>query len=328
MSALNPDTIVLGSEYVKPKTRMTFSFAEQAAGGLYSGRKACVLQKMDGNEDAMGYVRIPGGGVLMLIADSHFGAMAANLAVSGFLSLFRETTGSVSFRLFSCHYMLDQAIREKKNRENSYRGCATTLISVYVLDKTAYFCSTGDSYFYLHRGGWLKRKNDIQQGLFVGDPYQNLHEIRSILTSLRCVDRAAEPETIARVAFVLSQIQQEVRAGRIDRNWIDQLSKSISRITGLPFPVNIEDLLVAHHPLNLQLERGSPSWGAVDLQDGDCLFLATDGIDEELSGCPLKEVGATLGETSAPLEKAGKLLKKCATRKGGGDNLMFILLQR
>jgi serine/threonine protein phosphatase PrpC len=72
-----------------------------------------------------------------------------------------------------------------------------------------------------------------------------------------------------------------------------------------------------------------PDQGALDLEPGDVLLLATDGIEFETSALGLTDLpGLLLGE--APLgERVARLLQMCAdpSRGGGGDNLALVACQ-
>ena len=82
-----------------------------------------------------------------------------------------------------------------------------------------------------------------------------------------------------------------------------------------------------HFVLNTEMAELLPVWGSITLKPDDCLLLASDGIDEVSSGCPLVEVQAILEEGRRDLaQTAETLLQRCLGKNGGNDNLSFIIV--
>ena len=135
-----------------------------------------------------------------------------------------------------------------------------------------------------------------------------------------------EPKRIVDVIFALTKIHRHIQEHRIEeaRAGIGQLNELI----GFPFPIELDELIEKPwHQLNVDLSQMVPIWGGLSLQEGDLLFMATDGLDEQVSGCSLQQVEAVLAKESCLNEKAETLLKKCTGKKGGNDNLMFLIAQ-
>ena len=326
MSDLQPEQYELGPSYVKPGKTDLISFASRVFGGICPGNKACVKKKFDGNEDAMGFLRLPAGHVVMLAADSHYGALASELAVTRFMEHFNKAEGNIPQRLFGAHMALDKLIRDTKAHcEGVYPNCATTLISVYVAPGLANWCSSGDSHFFLHRQGRMRKINKNHETLFLGDVYCNPGKLWDKLESTGVTDAMTEDAKIVEIMYLLSQFRRDSDESVVDIDRAEALAVEIGTLAGIPFPDDPAKFLNAWYPLNQLTYETAPRHGMIELQDGDTLLLATDGFDEAETGVPLSETEALIGAESDPKQLTEAILKKCAGRKGGNDNLMFML---
>ena len=320
--------LVLGSEYNKPNITKTFSLAQDLAAALSPGRRAGFRRKLDGNEDAMGVIPLKGG-QLLLMADSHFGNTAGHLAVTGFERYFRSRRGNPVRKMFSAHLALDRWIREQKLREpRVHPGCATTLLSAFVSGKTLQYCNWGDSRLFLVRGGRLKVLNEAHEDYFLGEAFSRLDQLRRLLELHECIDQLTKNERLDEIAFLLTVIFRQVRGGSADLATIEAAVEAIETLSGIPFSIDLDELLREWHPLHMGIAGSLPTWGELVLRPGDCLCMASDGIDEEVSGCSLEELEQVLGAVEVPLvERAETLLARCMGKKGGNDNLMVLLKQ-
>lgn len=321
--------LVFGSRFAKPNLRRVLSFAPNLVGGLTPGKKAAVQRKISGNEDSMGYIRRQGSLELMLLADSHFGSMAGDFAVTHFLEYFERAEGNICFRLFAAHMRLDEAVRREKLRNTElHPACATTLLSVCIHEGRIHYCSTGDSRLFLIRGLRLLDLNEIQDHLFVGDTFYHLAQIYRTLEQFGCLDTTLEPAKAIRVIFELTRIHQQLGSGRFDAQSVGVILEGVSELCGSHFPIKPDELSVPWHPLNLMIAKTLPVWGSLFPRPGDGLFLASDGIEEEVSGLSREAVGTIVCDMRLTLEKrAEKLLKKSLGKNGGHDNLMFLIRQ-
>jgi hypothetical protein len=104
---LTKTTLVFGRNYTKPNQIETFALAPNRIGALTPGRKSSIRRKQDGNEDALARVVTQNREELLLIADSHFGSLAADAAVSQFEHCFSRTSGKPLSRLLAAHFLTD-----------------------------------------------------------------------------------------------------------------------------------------------------------------------------------------------------------------------------
>ncbi len=312
--------LVFGSEYTKPKQIQVIVFDEQAVGGVSPGKKHCIRKKVDGNEDAMGHILMPGGGRFLLIADSHFGCGAANHAVTQFGHCLGDLSLPPVERMLVAHYSLDRLISLQGQKTNPPSAC--TFISLYLEADQLHWCSTGDSHL------WLINQEDFQplnqlQDLFLGDGTLKL--MHRALYKWGLIDALTEPEKITSIIALLKQINHQVVANCPDRAGIATLLQRISVISGNKPTFGVDEIVQPWHELHLQLPRFTPDYGSRFRRPGERLFLATDGIDEETSGCSQEQI-AKLVASNQPLPQiAQTILKKTLGRSGGNDNLMFLL---
>ncbi|MDJ0835336.1 MAG: PP2C family serine/threonine-protein phosphatase [Acidobacteriota bacterium] len=318
-----------GTDYVKPNQAEVFEFGPKRVGGITPGRKSCIKKKVDGNEDAMAVINVNQQVDLLLLADSHYGAMPANYAVDHFARIFGEMQGSNPRRLFFSHLTLDREIREKREpRGGLGEGASTTLISVALKGDTVAYCSTGDSRFYRLRDGHMQEMIEIHDGLFLGDNYKPIRRFMRGLMKEGIVDEITydDNDKMSDILFQLTKIHKQVKAGRADLPSIEEITDGIGRTAGIPFPISAEELAKEWHPLNLEMGRLLPTWGSFTVKPGDILLMATDGIEPEVSNCSPEEIQDVLEDASVPLiEQAAAILEKCLGKKGGNDNLTFMI---
>ena len=326
MSDLQAEQYELGTQYVKPGKSDIISFATRVSGGVCPGNKASIKKKFDTNEDALGFLRLPAGHAIMLASDSHYGALASELAVTRFMAQFQNAEGNILQRLFGAHVSLDTLIREEKaHRGGVYPNCAATLISLYVAPGLVNWCSSGDSHFFLHRDGRMRKINKNHETMFLGDSYCHPGKLRSKLESMGVIDVMTSDLNVLEIMYLLSDFRRELDDSVVDIDMAEALTAKISELAGIPFPEDADKFLNAWNPLNQLVYETAPRWGMTEIQEGDTILLATDGIDEEETGVPLVELEAMIGEESNMDKLAGDILKKCAGKKGGNDNLMFML---
>lgn len=319
-------TYHLGSQYLKPGQADELKLADRVFGGICPGNKACLKKKHDGNEDALGFVQLPSGHQLLLLADSHYGALASELAVPGFLEHFYQAEGNIPQRLFAAHISLDNQIRDQKARDGRvYPGCATTLISVYLAPGLVNWVSSGDSHLFLYRNQRLRKINPSHETLFLGDSYCSPARLSQMLESQGVTDVVTPDSAVVTIMFLLSQFRRELEDSVVDINRAGELAQEISELSGLPFPDGVDKLLNTWHPINQLVYEAAPRWGTFELKPEDRLLMATDGIDENETGVPLSHL-EKLFQVEEDLKKLNSaLLEKTAGRKGGDDNLMFLL---
>ena len=317
--------LILGRDYLEPNAAVTVAMGPGCVGGIAPGKKQVLKEKWDGNEDAMAAIS-SGGHLALLVADSHFGAAAAEWAVTEFDSLFGEQGGSLAARLFKVHLILDDLLRERKLAESLYPGCATTLASAVIEGDILTFCGTGDSPLTLFRRGAPYSLLDLQDGVFLGNPVPLTEPARRELERLGCLDAMTNPAQFFEILAELAQIaaahqNRLVREADVALAW-----HRLSGLFGAPFPLDPAKLATPWLPLFTILTRFLPAVGTQKLLPGDRLLLATDGLLEPASGCPAAKVAEILGQKLADERVlARQLLRACGGRDGGRDNLMFLL---
>ena len=323
--------LIYGTDYIKPNQTKTFLLGDRRVGGITPGRKSSIKKKMDGNEDAMAVIGVNQQVDLLLLADSHFGAMPATYCVDHFNRIFGEMKGSNPRRLFFTHLVLDQEIRQaKESLEGLPGGASTTLISVAIKGDTAAYCTTGDSRFYVLRGGQLQEVVELHDALFLGDSYKPIRRFMRTLLKLDVIDELTydDDDKMRDILFQLTKIHKQVKASRVDPPSVQQIIDEITQAAGIPFPISAEELSKEWHPLNLEMGQLLPSWGSFTLKEGDILFLATDGIEPETSGLPLEDLQDILADSNLSLEsQVQTILDRCLGKKGGNDNVTLLIQQ-
>jgi len=324
---INNRQLIFGSSYIKPKETHVFNFTADAVGATTPGRRTSIQKKFDGNEDALGFAQTAGGD-LLLVADSHYGSLAADLAVTHCEDVLNEAgqwQADPQRGLFAAHLALDRLIATKKLERGAHPGCSTTLISVLVRAGEAWFCATGDSSLYLLRRQSLTLLNEQHANLFLGELQPRLSRL---LNYLEGSEMYTPPGPAAQLEALLQlcRMQEMVRERRMDRQTLSDLLLALERILGFSTTFTVDELLEPWHPLHVALGKNLPYRGHVVLEPGDLLLLASDGIDEEASGCHLEEVAAVLGDAASLLAtRAQNLLTRCLSKSGGKDNLSFVL---
>jgi len=319
---------IKGTDHTKPNSQIIVPLGKGWVAGMTPGRKSCIKRKQDGNEDALAYVPVNQQTELFLVADSHFGALPADHAVTSFASCFREVSGSNPRRLFCSHLILDGAIREATESASLGPSSATTLVSVTLKGDTVAYCSTGDSILYLLRAGHMEEVYERHQSLFLGDGGKPIARFVRHLEKLGAIDDMTSPEQIHDTLFQLSKIFKQVHHRRVDPPSVAKILDDLSHRLGIPFPISAEEIAEPHFFLNTEMAARLPVWGSFTVQPGDVLLMATDGLDEEVSDCPVEEVQAILDQPDqAPEAIAENLLTRCLGKNGGGDNLSFILVR-
>ena len=326
MGQLPSQRFIFGPDYKTPGHREVFTFSENLIGGVAPGNKACVKKKFDGNEDAMGVIPLAESAELLLMADAHFGSASSTYVMNHFREQFERAPGPILQKLFTAHLDLDAIFNARRGQDPNQGGLSssTTLLSVLIQRNNLFYCSTGDSRIFLLRQNRLIDVNPIHRGLFVGD-YQGYPIFARLLEQQGCTDAVTEREQAVAVMFELSQIYHLIQSARMDREKIRAGMNRIGELTGLPFPLSFEEITAPWHPINVAIPQYLPCWGGRTLHEGDLLFMATDGIEQETSGCSPETLTNVLAAPHGLPQKAEKLLDACLGRRGGNDNLMFFI---
>jgi len=311
----------LGRDYVQPGEMFIFQISGFLAGGLAPGNKNCVAAKWEGNEDALGALTLENG-TLLLLADSHFGRFAGEQALAQFEEIFQETQGTGEARLFHTLLNLDEWIRAMKLKETPpiHPSCATTLIAAWIVNGTVTWCSVGDSFLWHIRRGEATSLNERTQ-VFMADSAPMLSPMVEVLETWHGAMTAEELLSSNELWWTLSLINRYVRGLDSAGKSMDELLNQLKTLLNLADSERLEGLRKSWHPWHLSLQSLLPEWGKRRLQQGDYLLLASDGVEERVTGVPLEElVGLVSINAGTTLSKVRQLIQACNGRKGGGDN--------
>jgi len=315
---------VFGLDHVKPNARDVLTLAPGRIAGIAPGSRACVRKKLDGNEDAIGYARFEDGLELLFLADSHFGAMPATLAVSRCHERFAAATGSLTRRLFLAHLALDDEIRAEKRRQPDrlHAGCGTTLITVAAVDGRAALCSTGDSLAFVAREGRVRECAELVNGLFLGERAPNQARFRGLLEDRGWLDPDLPADRRAAAYYELAALASAASSRRLDESGARAAAARIAHWSGRSFEPPIEELLTPWSPLYGACLAALPRFETFSLEPDDALLLASDGIEPEVSGLSREALAEVLTDSRLePAKMAARLLKRAGR---GGDNLAIL----
>lgn len=318
--------LILGRDYAKVGEIHYFPFSETMAAAVTAGKKSSVRRKVDGNEDALAVIPLAPATTLLLVADSHYGALAADVAVSEFQKQLAETQGSWKQRLFQTMFAIDGAIIQAKQGTDIRPGCATTLIAAVIEHDKLHYAAYGDSRCWLVRDDHMIDLIPIQQGLFLGEQHSTLRPVFSLLQQAQFVDTLSEPAHVAMTSFALLELYHQAQRRTLSDEEIEHVLAGLHQLTGLQTILPTSDFKQAWLELYLKLARVAPRYGTTHLQQGDRLLLATDGIEEEMSALPAAKLQALLCAEETVAKRAERVMKACMGWRGGGDNLSFIMI--
>ena len=120
------------------------------------------------------------------------------------------------------------------------------------------------------------------------------------------------------------------RAYKISDDVITQLSEDHSYVNELIKAGEITEEEARSHPKKNVITRAigvdsstEPDFFKVDVKDGDCILLCSDGLHGELTNDVIKDIVLSTGDSN----KACKKLVKMANNHGGSDNVTVVLLK-
>ncbi len=292
------------------------------------GVRACVRAKIDGNEDALGWIKNDSL-ELLLAADSHYGAHAGVWAVSRFWAHFSRMTGPLARRLFLAHLAIHEDIRAESRRRGPrmHPHCATTLVSAALHGCDIAYCSTGDSSLFLADSEGVRDWAE-PSGVFLGDPFQHPLQATRFLEELGCLDPLADAGTVGAVLYELGRLARVAASGRLDGDAVRTGVAAMEEAAGRPLGIAREEMAAPWAPIYGVALRTLPVFGSRRLRPGDRLLLATDGIEPDKCGLPRKALHEILVDDRLDARaRMEKLLKKSTGRQGGKDNLAMLLAE-
>nr|WP_279382494.1 protein phosphatase 2C domain-containing protein [Acanthopleuribacter pedis] len=314
-----------GTDYTKAGEIHHFQFNERLVAAITAGKKSSIRRKQDANEDALALIPMDGA-MLVLVADSHYGAVAANVAISRFADQLAQTKGTWKQRLFQTMFLIDNAIQEEKDRVGGRPGCATTLIAAVIEQERLHYAAYGDSRCWLMRNDQLQDLIPVQQGLFLGEDNSPLNRIYDLLQRAQFTDSLSEPAHKSLTCFALLELYNQSQRRPLTDEEVAKVLTGLHGLTGLQTQIPAGEFKNSWLDLYIGLERVAPRYGAKNLEPGDRLFFATDGIEENQSALSLEKLGDLLRTKDPAAKVAQKIMKACMGWRGGGDNLSIVLI--
>src|ERR1035437_3646632 len=125
----------------------------------YSSVTNIGLKRLD-NEDSLGIYKIENG-ILAIVCDglggNNAGDIASQLSVNMVYEFFKSSNQEDYLeRIKSAITEANNSILHKSSTNNIFKGMATTIDVLFLLENTAYFGHVGDSRIYFLRNGKLK----------------------------------------------------------------------------------------------------------------------------------------------------------------------------
>lgn len=323
--------LLLGTDHIKVAKVYSEEPQPDIVMATTAGRKQSIQKKQDINEDAAAVITVPEG-TLIMVADSHYGARAAHIAVEFFERFWNESDGPIMRRLRYVHYMIDRQIcaeRRQVGTENFHTHCATTLVSGLLDGDRITLVSSGDS------RAWAVRDGEVDDLLrqdekyyFLGDRDGLMSQAAELMDYHGILSSTTERNTVLKVLLILCEIHQQVINNLATRSQVERLCKEIETITGNPLNLDVAALLEPWHELHLVLARLTPQVASHRLDEGDVLLLATDGIDEHESAVDERQIVKLLTPSrKSLLKRTHKLVDATTGRRGGNDNVMVVTVQ-
>ena len=239
---------LLGSQLPKKGTGAAGVLGEQAAAALHTGRGKSLNLKEWTCEDSLAMVRTEEGGVLLAVADAHWGGSSSVGYTEPLAQAWAGVSGpTVATRLYRCLLKLEAAylaIRAPEDRSE------TTLIVAHLEGRQLHWFSAGDS-------------------LLLRLPPEGGCELLNALT-----------------------------------------------------PFFLGNVSLAEAPAGIAWTQGKAT-----LAEGDLLLLASDGLEENVSGLDLAAVEALLRRPGSLTQRVDGLVERATDpeRGGGRDNLAVVL---
>lgn len=323
-SEWRPPVWIWGRDYLLPGDCTVLGVNAQLAAGIAPGNRKTVASKTDGNEDAMGYIELEEGHCLLL-ADSHFGKLAAEVALERFADMFANTAGSMQKRLFYTVLDLDEAIREAKKQatEEIRPGCATTFMVAWIKGDQLVWASLGDSFLWHLRDGEAHLENERTPN-FLGERQPLLATFEEALAGQGLIE-PSESGQEHEFWWRMSQLNRSVRGLTTNFDSQNAILETFPTYAGRP--ELWEAICQPWSPFQIAARTALPEWGMRRLQPGDRLLLASDGVEEPASLVSIENMLRLAGDkASVPSQAVDRILAACQGRRGGGDNLMCWVL--
>lgn len=306
MSSRPQTRIVFGTEHRTPDTFYIEDISPSIALGTTPGNAISIAKKRDDNEDAAAWVDHANQGALALLADAHFGADSAHIAIEYVKAHHSPNTPDLLRQMLRLHLEIDHEIRSHQHLKGRFKmTSATTLISCFFRGTRGFYCNSGDSCLLRLRNGKLENLTPIRP-VFLGNP-EPLTRSLALFLENHCAE-----------TYQLYQNQPYQTLYEL----ACQLRKQ-----KCPEPLLGKDLIPKLDPrLKLQLDylvdQCLPHFGAFKIQQGDTILLASDGITPEASALEKTEIQDLLNASSQSAAQSVEALLKATV---GDDNLTVIV---
>jgi serine/threonine protein phosphatase PrpC len=299
---------LLGTKHRTPDTFHLEDIDANRAMGTTPGNAISIAKKRDDNEDAVAWLPADENGGLAILADAHFGAESGDIAIDYLHHHFSHAAPYPLRQMFRLHLEIDDEIRSLQHLQGRFRmTSATTLVTCVFSGNQAQYCSTGDSPILRVRNGKLETLSPSRP-IFLGDPEPLSRQLVLALQK--------EFPTIAKVieeqpAHTLFQLTCQLRDYPLESITFD--------------PVLLESLKPDYRTnLLAWVDRHMPHFGTFDVQSGDILMLASDGISPDASALEVSDIEALLKTPPATAVQTAEALLKATI---GDDNLTLFIYQ-
>ena len=295
-----------GKEHRTPDTFHLDDISQHVALGTTPGNPISIAKKRDDNEDAAAWVTFDHMGNLATLADAHFGAESAFIALDYMHTHFSQSVPYLLRQMFRLHLEIDNEIRSLHKQHGRFRmTSATTFISCYILDDTAYYCSTGDSRILRLRRGQLEDLTPAKP-IFLGDPEPLWRQISILIENYLPEIQKAYLDNPYHTLF---QLTSQLRGIRLR-------SKKFS-------PKHLKNLdPKLEYNLKALVSQFMPYFDTFGIDPGDIIILASDGITPEASALEDTDIEALLRPVPPTAVQTAEALLKATI---GDDNLTLVV---
>ncbi len=245
MSAPEP-TLLLGTAHPEKGVFYLETVAPGVVAAITAGDGPSLNPKRDPNEDSAAIVPLPGGGVAALVADSHFGAAASEIAARGFVEEIARR-GAADFggdALPDVLERIDERIGQERPKND---GSETTALAAVVTGDTLAWAGVGDSYLFRRTAAERQLHRLGRRGMvFLGSMFTRHAFTRGDIPLDAVLDAGAIPVVPGDLVLLATDgIERE--ASGLTREGIEAL---------LNEPLTLEHRIVA-----IMTEAGRAEWG-------------------------------------------------------------------
>ncbi|MCB1053546.1 MAG: hypothetical protein KDC71_23285, partial [Acidobacteria bacterium] len=189
--------------------------------------------------------------------------------------------------------------------------------TVAIQDQRLIWVSSGDSPLWLWRDQKIEPINILHHGMYLGPPENIQAKVAEEL--LGNAAKTFENDQLIAFLLVLTHFSFYVTHKSLSQEKAETLFTMMGQQLGAPLPFSLDELMKPWHPAHLLCAHQLPIWGSLNLMPGDRILLASDGLEEGVSGITKRQLTEILGLEKSMPEITKELLKQ-VLRKGGFDN--------